>query len=456
MIERTALKYLITWKESKNRKPLILRGARQVGKTTVVEIFSKQFRNRIFLNMEDAEHKRFFKESLSFKERISAIFLAHSTSVNDKNTLLFIDEIQASKEAVATLRYFYEFIPHVYVIAAGSLLETVINTKISFPVGRVEYLMIHPCSFKEFLYALKEHEIANLFSQIPFPDYAHDTTIKLFREYMLVGGMPEAVSVYAGNRDMVEVNNIYEGLISSFIEDVEKYASNRFIRVVRHILKTAFSFAGNRIKFQGFGNSLYSSKDVHESLNLLEKAMLMKLIYPTTAVSLPAIDNLKKSPKLQLLDSGMFHYQAGLQQELFIEENLESVAFGKSIEHTIGIMLYAEFMKPSSKLNFWVREKRQSSAEVDFVFPYKSFLIPVEVKSGAAGKLRSLHQFMDRTPHNMAVRFCGSPVSIESVKTVDGKNYNLLNLPWYLAGALNDYFKYLDKYGDVGTGVKML
>ena len=111
-------------------------------------------------------------------------------------------------------------------------------------------------------------------------------------------------------------------------------------------------------------------------------------------------------------------------------------------------MLYAEFMKPSSKLNFWVREKRQSSAEVDFVFPYKSFLIPVEVKSGAAGKLRSLHQFMDRTPHNMAVRFCGSPVSIESVKTVDGKKYNLLNLPWYLAGALNDYFKYLDQYGD--------
>ncbi|MBC2705891.1 AAA family ATPase [Desulfobacula sp.] len=445
MIERTALKYLITWKESKNRKPLILRGARQVGKTTVVEIFSKQFQNRIFLNMEDAEHKRFFKESLSFKERISAIFLAHSTSVNDKNTLLFIDEIQASKEAVATLRYFYEFIPHVYVIAAGSLLETVINTKISFPVGRVEYLMIHPCSFKEFLYALKEYEIANLFSQIPFPDYAHDTTIKLFREYMLVGGMPEAVSVYAGNRDMVEVNNIYEGLISSFIEDVEKYASNGFIRVVRHILKTAFPFAGNRIKFQGFGNSLYSSKDVHESLNLLEKAMLMKLIYPTTAVSLPAIDNLKKSPKLQLLDSGMFHYQAGLQQELFIEENLESVAFGKSIEHTMGIMLYAEFMKPSSKLNFWVREKRQSSAEVDFVFPYKTFLIPVEVKSGAAGKLRSLHQFMDRTPHNMAVRFCGSPVSIEIVKTVGGKNYNLLNLPWYLAGVLNDYFKYLDQ-----------
>jgi len=445
MIYRTILKHLEIWKNKKNRKPLVLRGARQVGKTTAIEMFSKQFKNRVFLNMEDAEHKKFFKENLSFKERISAIFLAHSISIKSNDVLVFIDEIQASPQAVVTLRYFYEITPNIHVIAAGSLLETVIDTHISFPVGRVEYLMMHPCSFREFLYAMGESEIANLLLKVPFPVYAHDIVMSLFRKYMIVGGMPEAVSVYAENRDIVEVNDVYERLVSSFFEDVEKYTSNGFIRVVRHVIKTAFSYAGTRIKYQGFGKSLYSSKDVHEAFELLEKAMLVKLIHPTTAVSLPAISDLKKSPKLQLLDSGIFHYQAGLQQELFITENPESVAFGKSIEHTLGIMFCAELIKPSGKLNFWIREKRQSNAEVDFVFPYKSNLIPVEIKSGAAGKLRSLHQFIGRAPHNMAIRFCGNPVSIEHVRTVEGKEYRLLNLPWYLAGELENYFAYLEK-----------
>ncbi|RLF06545.1 MAG: AAA family ATPase [Thermoprotei archaeon] len=443
MIKRTILKHLEKWKYKANRKPLILRGARQVGKTTAVKLFAKQFKNTIFLNMENSEHKKFFKKELSFSERIQAILFAHSIPITDSDTLLFIDEIQASPLAVETLRYFYELTPHIYLIAAGSLMESLLNIHISFPVGRVEYLMMHPCSFKEFLSALGEDEVETLLETIPFPAYAHDKTLKLFKEYMLVGGMPEAVDLYSKNRNLLEVNDIYENLISSFFEDVEKYAKNGFVRVVRHIIKTAFLHAGTRIKFQGFGNSLHTSKEVHESLELLERAMLIKLIYPTTAVTLPAMDDLKKAPKLLLLDSGIFHYQARLQNELFLHENPEAVAFGKAIEHTIGTMIHAEQITPSSKLNFWVREKRQSNSEVDFVFPYKQHLIPVEIKSGASGKLRSLHQFINRAPHQMAIRFCGEPVSMEKVKTVEGKEYTLLNLPWYLAGEIYHYFEML-------------
>lgn len=443
MIKRTILKHLEIWKNKPHRKPLVLRGARQVGKTTAVKMFAEQFKNKIFLNMENSEHKKFFKKELSFNDRIRSILFAHSIPIDSSETIIFIDEIQASPYAIETLRYFYELTPHIHLIAAGSLMESLLDLHVSFPVGRVEYLMMHPCSFEEFLSALGEEKTADLLSETPFPAYAHDSTMKLFRKYMLVGGMPEAVAVYAETADILAVNNIYESLISSFIEDVEKYARNGFIRVVRHILKTAFSHAGNRIKFQGFGQSLYSSKDVHESLELLERAMLIKLIYPTTAISLPATNDLKKAPKLQLLDSGMFHYQAGLQKELFLNEDPEAVAFGKAIEHTIGTMFYAELTKPSATMNFWVREKKQSNAEVDFVFPHGKHLIPVEIKSGAAGKLRSLHQFVDSAPHNMAIRFCGEPLSIEQIKTVAGKEYNLLNLPWYVAGNIDSYFEYL-------------
>lgn len=445
MFERTIINRLDEWREKPNRKPLILRGARQVGKTTVIKMFAGKFRHSVFLNMEEPSHRQLFKESLSFEERIMAVLLYGSVPKDATDILIFIDEIQSSKQAVATLRYFYEKAPHIFVVAAGSLLESAIDLKASFPVGRVEYMMMHPCSFREFLNAVDEKELVSVFDKIPLPVYAHDKAMTLFRKYMIVGGMPEAVDVYAKTKDIVSVNGVYENLLTSFADDVEKYAKNGFVRVVRHIIKSAFAEAGSRIKFQGFGKSTYSSKDISESFDLLEKAMLMKLIYPTSSVKVPIEPDLKKSPKLMLLDSGLLHYQSGLQSELFISEDPESVAFGKLIEHMVGRMIYSEFSNPSATLNFWAREKKQSNAEVDFVYQFKGKVIPVEIKSGATGRLRSLHQFIDQSPHNYAVRFCGSPVSIENAVTIKGTEYKLLNLPWYLAGELEKYLEWFVK-----------
>ena len=445
MFERTAVNELSKWRNKVNRKPLILRGARQVGKTTVVKMFASQFKYSVFLNMEEPSHRLLFKESLSFEERIMAVLLHGSIPKDADDVLIFIDEIQSSPQAVATLRYFYEKAPHIFVVAAGSLLEAAIDLKASFPVGRVEYMMMHPCSFREFLNAMDEKEMLSIFDEIPLPAYTHDKAMALFRKYMIVGGMPEAVDVYAKTKDIVSVNSVYENLLTSFVDDVEKYAKNGFVRVVRHIIKSAFAEAGSRIKFHGFGKSTYSSKDISESFDLLEKAMLMKLIYPTSSVKVPVEPDLKKSPKLMLLDSGLLHYQTGLQSELFISEDPESVAFGKLIEHMVGRMVYSEFLNPSATLNFWAREKKQSNAEVDFVYQFKGKVVPIEVKSGATGRLRSLHQFIDQSPHNYAVRFCSSPVSIEKAVTIKGTEYKLLNLPWYLAGELENYLEWFVK-----------
>ena len=447
MFERTVVNELKKWKGSVNRKPLILRGARQVGKTTAVEMFSKQFKHSVFLNMEDPTHRQLFRETLSFKDRISAVLLSGSVPKDSTDILVFIDEIQECSQAVTTLRYFYEMTPHIHVIAAGSLLEAALDMKRSFPVGRVEYLLMHPCTFSEFLQAMGEDEVLKLLNKVPIPEYAHSKVKALFKKYMIIGGMPEAVKVYAQTKDITDVNSVYEMLITSFLDDVEKYAQNGFIRVVRHIIKSAFAEAGNRIKFQGFCKSNYQSKDVSESFDLLGKAMLMRLVYPTSSVEMPLKPNLKKSPKLMLLDSGIFHYQAGIQNDLFIAESPESVEYGKFVEHIVGLMIYSGFSNPTAELNFWIREKKQSNAEVDYVYPFKGKIIPIEVKSGATGRLRSLHQFVDAAKHPFAVRFGDSTVSIEEAKTISGKKYHLLNMPWYLAEELESYLEwFLGKY----------
>lgn len=193
MFERSIIINLNEWRNKPNRKPLILRGARQVGKTTVVKMFARQFKHSIFLNMEDPHHRQLFKESLSFEERIDAVLLHGSIPKDADDILVFIDEIQSEPSAVATLRYFYETTPHIFVIAAGSLLEAAIDLKANFPVGRVEYLIMHPCSFKEFCIATGETELASILEKVPLPAYAHDKAMNVFKKYMLIGGMPEAV-----------------------------------------------------------------------------------------------------------------------------------------------------------------------------------------------------------------------------------------------------------------------
>ena len=445
MFKRSILGELSGWAQKKDRKPLILRGARQVGKTTAIHLFSERFDQYLYLNLEIKEERNIFEQDYSIEELLQAIYFYKDQVRRDGETLIFIDEIQACPSAVSYLRYFYEAVPDLFIIAAGSLLETLIDTHISFPVGRVEYLVMKPLSFKEFLNALSETSALNILTKrIPAPDFAHAKLMKLFQTYSIIGGMPEVVQKYSEQKDIVALNSIFDSLIVSYLDDVEKYARNSTMaNVIRHAVSNSFYAAGSRIKFQGFGNSNYKSREMSEALKVLEKAMLIYLLYPSSSVRLPLLPNTKKSPRLQVLDTGMLNYFSGFQKDLFGADSIDSVYEGKIAEHIVGQELLALETSPLFKLYFWNREKKQSNAEIDFLIQYESLLIPIEVKSAATGRLRSLHQFIDRSPHKYAVRIYSGRLEINQIQTLNGKEFSLLNLPFYLAGFITEYLGWM-------------
>lgn len=447
MFNRSILSELVAWSAKPGRKPLVIRGARQVGKTTVINQFAKQFDQYIYLNLELQNDRQAFDQFKTIETLVQTLFFLKNLSLAKKNnTLLFIDEIQEVPEALNILRYFYETEPGIAVIAAGSLLETLFNKNISFPVGRVEYKLLRPVSFPEFLEAMGEIEALQYLKQMPAPAFTHDKLISLFHTYALIGGMPEVIANYSKNKDLNALSPIYDSLITAYTDDVEKYTSSASqVQHIRHAIRASFSQAGKRIKFEGFGNSPYRSRDMGEALRTLEKALLIQLIYPCTEAQLPLLPDYKKSPRLQVLDTGMLNYFVGIQREILGTPDLNKVYQGSLIEHLVGQELLATQFNALSGLNFWVREKKESTAEVDYIWLFEGKLIPIEVKSGTEGKLKSLHLYMDIAPHTMAVRFYAGEISITKASTPGGKTYQLLNLPYYLVSQVDQYLQWFQQ-----------
>ena len=445
MFNRAILTKLMEWKSKQDRKPLVLRGARQVGKTTAVQMFSGNFDNYIYLNLELSEDRNIFKEDNTIGEIFQAIQVIKNINLKEGSTLLFIDEIQNSPVAVKILRYFYEELKDLYVIAAGSLLEIILeHNDISFPVGRVEFLYVYPLSFREFLEAKNEKQLLEVYDNIPSKSFAHNKLLSLFHEYTLIGGMPEVVRNYLESGAVTSLKTLYESLMISYVNDSEKYARNQTLRhILRHCLEAVPFEAGNRIKFNGFGKSNYKSREVSEALHVLEKAMLIYILYPTTSTELPAIPDKKKSPILQFIDTGLLNYFIGLQPDFFKYSDLHDFYRGLIAEHIVRQEIIAGDMESSRKPVFWVREKKQSNSEVDFVQHYKNVCIPVEIKAGKTGTLKSLHQFINKVPHDFAVRLYAGEFTVEEAKTIEGKQFRLLNLPYFMAGKLGDY---IEKY----------
>lgn len=443
MFSREITTELNRWQNKSNRKPLILRGARQVGKTTLIKQFGKSFRQFVYLNLDLDEDKRIFENAKSFDDLLEAIFFIKNVTASEKNTLIFIDEIQNSPAAVKYLRYFYENRADLYVIAAGSLLESLISKEISFPVGRVEYLALRPFSFTEFLQAGNYTKELDVLKTIPVPDYAHEKLLNLFRKYIIIGGMPEIVKIFFESNDLPEIKKTANNLLIAYKEDVEKYAKNETqSRIIRFIIDNVFRFAAERITFNNFADSSYRSREVSESFRILEKTMLLSLVYPTTQSKLPLQKNIKKSPKLQLLDTGLVNLISGIEKEIILADDLTDTYRGKIAEHIIGQEILSKEYSPEASLVFWVREKKQSSAEIDYLINHKGKIIPVEVKSGSAGRMKSLNIFMNLAKTDIAIRFYSGKFEVTQEITSDGRKYRLLNLPLYLCSVLNDYLKY--------------
>lgn len=442
IFERTILDDLRAWAGRKDRKPLIIKGARQVGKTTAVNIFSREFDQYLYFNLDKKEDRELFEQDLSFEDLLAALFFYKNESRASGKILIFIDEIQNVPLAVNQLRYFYESGSNLYVIASGSLLQTISSRDIHYPVGRVEFKNMYPLSFQEYLKADKKTEFVELYDKIPVPEFAHQKLLNEFHRYTLIGGMPEVIKKYLEKHDLTQINDIYKNLMVAYKEDVKKYARNRnMMQIIRHAINNAALEAGQRIKFHGFGNSQYRSREMGEALRLLEKAMLIQLVYPTTNLKPPIKPDTKKSPKLHFIDTGLLNYSAGLQNYYFTGDDLHSFYKGLMAEHIVGQELITNVMN-DNKLHFWVREKKQSSAEVDYVTLFDKYIIPLEVKAGKSGRLRSLHQFVNRSNHPYGVRLYSGKLSIESHTTPSGTQYYLLNLPYYLTGKLDEYLSW--------------
>jgi predicted AAA+ superfamily ATPase len=441
--KRLALHDLERWIEHPNRKPLLIRGARQVGKSTLVRMLGATFDHFIELNAEKPSVQALFQRYQEVDTFLKALLFERGVASVEGRLLLFIDEIQESPEAIRLLRYFYEERPDIYVIAAGSLLDFALGEVRSFPVGRVSYYYLHPLNFEEFLEWKGEHSALEALRTVPVPGYAHEKLRDLFHEYALVGGMPEIVHSYVNGQSLNELSSLYSDLWQAYLDDIEKYTTNSTQRqVLRHVIRTG-PMEQDRIKFAGFGQSNYGSREVGEALRNLELARVVRLIYPTTQVRLPIVSDFKKRPRLQFIDTGLLNHALQIQAQFIGLEDLHHVYRGFVLQHLLTQELIAQYTDTDFKPHFWVREKANANAEVDLVYPFQDKLLPIEIKAGQKGRLRSLHQFVERADHALALRFLNNTLSVEEANTPAGIPYRLANLPYYLMSQVGQYARWL-------------
>lgn len=416
-----------------------------MGKTTLVDELGKQFDVYIKLNLEHSADAQVFSLSDNASDVFQYICLQKKVEVNPAmRTLLFIDEIQNEPKAVALLRYFYEQLPWLHVIAAGSRLQTLIRERISFPVGRVEYMSLRPCSFLEYLDAIGQKTLVEMVKAVAVKPMFHTMLMAHYSRYALVGGMPEAVATYARHEDIMQLAPIYRSLLGGYNEDVEKYARNGSqAQVIRHLLTHGWASAGQTITFARFGGSSYTSKEVHEALEVMQKAFLLDLVYPVTANKVPATPALSRQPKLVWLDSGIMNFSVDIQLEYLQNKSLLDVWRGHAAEQIVAQELKVVLDRCyRDSLHYWVRDKKGSTAEVDYVWQQDSSIIPVEVKTGTNAHLRSLHSFMSAPDApDWAIRLWSGEFSVDECTSPSGHHFRLINIPFYYACVLDDVLK---------------
>jgi len=443
MFNRDILDYLEKWKLKKARKPLVLRGARQVGKTSATLIFAKRhFENLVHINLEKAEHYELFKETDSIAEFEKITDIVLKEKVIPGKTLIFIDEIQNTPNLIALLRFFYEERPNLHVIAAGSLLEAKLKKEgLSMPVGRVEYAYVYPLTFFEFLGAIKENNLLDFLKKVTLlesiPLAIHERALKLFYDYTLLGGMPEIISLHIENSSQEEMNSAYSSLLTSYSEDIYKYATSAGVKYLRHVLEQAPYFAGERITYEKFGGSGFGSREMSEAFDVLEKTMLVKQINATKSLRAPLMAQKKRAKKILYLDSGFVNFKNNLQAEYIKLTDLNDLYRGKIAEQIVGQNILANGAHSEQALYYWAKEKPNSSAEVDFCMVGRGKILGIEVKSGHSAKLKSLLSFASSVENSRILRIYSGQLQEQTV-SASGTEHKLISLPFYLVNRIFD------------------
>ncbi len=436
-LNRKINKHLLSWKNAKNRKPLVIKGARQVGKTSIVLNFAKkEFNNTIYINLEKSEHLKYLQNPISLEEFKKIIKINFQQNIIPGKTLIFLDEIQNCPSLIKLLRFFKEEWPKIHVIATGSLLEVMLKKQgLSISVGRVEYIYLYPLDFFEYLDAKKEKELLKFLKNIQLgekiPLAIHQRTMNIFHEYTMIGGMPEIVKLFLEGVTAEKLESIYSSLLAGYKEDVYKYSSVANAKYLKYAIENAPYFAGNIISYKKFGQLDIKSREIKTAFELLKDAMMLSPIPATQSVEIPLIPKEKKSKKIIFLDVGLVNHQMGILKEYLNIKNLNSFYKGRIAEQIVGQNILSQFTHSPAKLFYWGKDKEKSKAEVDFCLNKNGTLMGIEVKSGKTGRLRSLHQFAQEVKNKQIVRIYSGEFKKEKIKIKNIEN-ELISIPFYL------------------------
>ncbi len=422
---RMLLNNLESWLSLKAPKVLMLRGARQVGKTFLARELGKKFENYIEINFEEEKKiHAIFDGDLDARELARKISVLKKTPVVEGQTLIFFDEIQSCPNALRSLRFFYEKIPGLHVLCAGSLLEFVLEEIPSFGVGRIESLFLFPLSFKEFLLASENGallaEIESASFGKPLSTVLHDRAIELLREYLFVGGLPEAVSAWIEKRDYASVARVHQTLISGYRDDFAKYKRRVAVHDIDQVFAGTAGKAGTRVKYTSISQSL-NNRQIKSALDLLNKAGILHFAFYTAASAVPLAAQMDQRMFKPLLnDCGLYQRLSGVDAASWvINTSWENTNKGNLAELFVGLEILANstpWVRP--ELFFWENKSSPASAaEIDYLITSKDKFIPLEVKAGASGRLKSLSLFLDLKK--------GSPSLITEEKTAQGYGIKL-------------------------------
>lgn len=429
--------YLNTWRIDSFRIPLIVRGARQVGKTFIIRQFGENyFSNYIEVNFDaDPEYTLAFSTSKP-EEIIAKLEVVFNQRIISGETLVFLDEIQECPAALKALRYFKESCPELHIIAAGSLLEFYLQEQqFSFPVGRIEFAYLGPMSFKEFLLALGENilisELQSASLNRPLSDVAHIKALKLLKDYTVIGGMPAAIERYIKTKSYLEAKKDLLILSNGYQHDFLKYKiKNINVNLLKKIFTQAPRLVGQHFKYVSIDKD-ERSRDIKTVLHQLCWAGVIKQIFATNANGLPLASELKEHKfKILMLDVGLLQNLLSIDVEAILTQELTQINSGILAEQLVGQELLALQLPNEPNIYFWKKESRGATAEVDYLYQYNNKIIPIEVKSGITGRVMSLKKIMAEKQLSNGVVISSRPLKYEN---------NILYLPFYMIDELNNF-----------------
>lgn len=406
-MERLAIQYLESWKNKKNRKPLIVRGARQVGKTWLIKEFGKrEYAQTAYINFENSKSlQTLFSSDFDISRIITALQIETGMQIHAENTLIVLDEIQEAESGLTALKYFYENAPEYHVVAAGSLLGVALHSTKSFPVGKIDFMDLYPLSFSEFLLALDQKPLLDLLKS---RDWELIKTFKdkytyLLRQYYYIGGMPEVVSSFIQDNDFNEVRNLQKNILVSYEQDFSKHAPNEIVPRLRMLWNSIPAQLAKENKKFIFGliKKGARAKEYELALSWLIDCGLVYQINRNSKPDIPLKAYADSSAfKLYIVDVGLLGAMGDIDVKTLLEGNAIFEEFKGSL--TEQYVLQQLILNPDMPVYYWSAES--GIAEVDFVVQYAGQVIPIEVKAEENLKAKSLKSYCEKYNPKVAMR----------------------------------------------------